>query len=238
MSVDGFVEGEWSEVVTFRADGNVGVGTSDPLEPFHVVGNGFVEGELFVGPSSKTQFALGVDEAGALSLRDVDGKSAITVTTARDGSVGLGVGDAKARLQAQGASARSGNGFVSSLDGALVTGEMTAFLHDLTVGDVFTAGISSKFVQSIESDTELHLSSAMEPFEMQMWSYQKAITLLTNAEGATEFVVTANGNVGIGSWIADERLTIESSESNAEVADVLFRTSSSEPVWISDDIQI
>ena len=54
--------------------------------------------------------------------------------------------------------------------------------------------------------------------------------MLTNSDGETEFVVTANGNVGIGSWIADERLTIESNEANREVADVLFRTATSEHV--------
>ena len=45
-----------------------------------------------------------------------------------------------------------------------------------------------------------------------VFEYEKAITRLSSKDGATEFVVTADGNVGIGSWIANERLTIESSK--------------------------
>jgi hypothetical protein len=224
-SIDGFVAGEWSEVVTFRADGNVGVGTSDPTESLHVAGNSYVEGDIFVGPAGGTQLAVSVDEAGMLSIGGRDGDAAISVSLESDGAVGLGVDDARARLHAQGSAIRYGIGMVSSSDGVAVLGSGTRFLEELNVGDLFAVMGSTRHVQSIESDNELHLSSGVEPFSESSFSFQKAITLMTSNGGETEFVVTADGNVGICSWISDERLTIESSDSNVEVADVLFRTS-------------
>ena len=59
----------------------------------------------------------------AVVQHDRDGRAAITVSSARDGSVGLGVNDAKARLHAQGAWPRHGEGLVSSIDGLVVTGQ-------------------------------------------------------------------------------------------------------------------
>ena len=46
-----------------------------------------------------------------------------------------------------------------------------------------------------------------------------------SAGSSTRLLGTADGNVGIGEWIADERVSIDSNAVNPEVVDVLFRTS-------------
>ena len=82
----------------FRADGNVGVGTTDPLKAMHIVGDEFVQGDVLIGPSAETQFGLSVSEAGTLSVLDVKGSEAMTISTDLDGSVGIGVSDAASQL--------------------------------------------------------------------------------------------------------------------------------------------
>ena len=64
FSVEGFVDESWNEVLTARADGNVGVGTWDPLEALHVVGNGYVEGDVLIGPAA-ARFKAGFDGEAA-----------------------------------------------------------------------------------------------------------------------------------------------------------------------------
>ena len=51
----------WNEIITFKADGMVGVGTVDPIASMHVVGNQMLEGKLFLAPQ-KPRFDLGPNE--------------------------------------------------------------------------------------------------------------------------------------------------------------------------------
>ena len=79
MSIEGYVSDEWSEVVSFRADGHVGIGTSAPEMALHVVGDELVEGKLVLG----SQFEFGVDEEGVLSVTDASGSVAMTISLVR-----------------------------------------------------------------------------------------------------------------------------------------------------------
>ena len=55
ISIDGYLgddpqgNSNWNEIMTIRADGKVGIGTSDPLDALHVIGKTYVEGSLKVG---------------------------------------------------------------------------------------------------------------------------------------------------------------------------------------------
>ena len=106
MSIEGYVSDEWSEVVSFRADGHVGIGTSEPEMALHVVGDELVEGKLVLG----SQFEFGVDAEGVLSVVDSNGASALTISTQWDGAMGVGVEEPQAQFHTEGAAIRAGEG--------------------------------------------------------------------------------------------------------------------------------
>ena len=97
------------------------------MEALHVVGNEFVEGGLFVGPSVESQFEFAVSESGALSVRDIAGSEAISISTELGGSVGVGISDPFAQLHVQGAGLRQGTGMVR-LESNSVHGKCIGFL--------------------------------------------------------------------------------------------------------------
>ena len=47
--IDTNMEPVWNEIMTLRADGHVGVGTKDPLDALHIIGNNYIEGNLKLG---------------------------------------------------------------------------------------------------------------------------------------------------------------------------------------------
>jgi len=226
MSIEGYVSDEWSEVVSFRADGHVGIGTSAPEMALHVVGDELVEGKLMLG----SQFEFGVDEEGMLSVSDASGSVAMTISTKSDGAIGVGVEVPQAQFHAAGGPVRTGSGVVGTVEGTSVFGVGTSFLEELHSGDVLHIAGETRVVESVVSDTELVLSSGLSDgiVDGAEFAYQKAIARLTTSEGTTEFVVSSEGQVGLGSHVGEERLTLGSLERSPEVVDVVFRSSSSE----------
>ena len=97
MSIEGYVSDEWSEVVSFRADGHVGIGTYDPLESLHIVGNGFVEGEILIGPLG-TRFAAGANGEALLHSEECSAEELRNGGTCATSHFALSVGDKRSFL--------------------------------------------------------------------------------------------------------------------------------------------
>ncbi|MBD2355996.1 tail fiber domain-containing protein [Tolypothrix sp. FACHB-123] len=166
-----------------------------------------------------------------LSLQTAD-KARMTLLQT-NGNVGIGIEKPLARLHNQGAAPLTGQGLITS-NVRTITGTGTTFTQDLNIGDIITvtngATSQSRVVTNIAADgNSLTINTPFVPAlttETQ-FTYQQPITRLADSNGITQLIVTARGNVGIGTSHPDldTKLHIQG---NVRVNGDLFQDSSRE----------
>jgi len=154
--------------LTIDADGKVGIGTSSPQSPLHILGGNWdlynSEGDFKIGDSSyrlKIGVARGGTGAGNVYMRAVGGSNALmlgsgtsTVMTIKDDNVGIGTGSPGARLDVLGKiriSDSSGNPLVE-------LGEGLDYAEGFDVSDKTTIAPGSVVVIDADNPGKLMVS--------------------------------------------------------------------------------
>ena len=116
------------------------------------------------------------------------------------GNVGINMTAPVAKLEAQGMTAASGTGNLSTSGTTTVTGGGgTAFTTQLHVGDTITASSQTRRVTAIASATSLTVDSVFSPdLSAAAFTYQQPTMRLDNSSGAAQMTINSQGNVGIG----------------------------------------
>ena len=117
------------------------------------------------------------------------------------GDVGVGTAQPSAGLHVQGTGPITGTGTLSST-GTTVTGTGTAFTTEVHPGDVLHVGGQAAIVAAVADDTTLTTEVAFDPpLTASVFSFEQSICRVTGSTGATQVVVNAYGNVGIGTTL-------------------------------------
>ena len=116
-----------------------------------------------------------------------------------NGSTGMGVTTPISKLHVQGAAAVTGTGTVSS-SGTTVTGASSAFTTQLNVGDIIIASGQTRTVTAITSATVLTTDIAFNPAigAGTAYTFQQPIARMANSAGTMQAVLSAQGNLGVG----------------------------------------
>jgi hypothetical protein len=167
-----------------------------------------------------------------LSLQTAD-KTRMTLLQT-NGNVGIGIAKPLARLHNQGAAPLPGPGLITS-NAKILTGTGTTLIQDLNIGDIVTVTngptSQSRLITNIAADGSSFTVNT--PFVPALpatgtsFTYQQPITRLADSNGVTQVIVTATGNVGIGTSHPDldTKLHIQG---NVRVYGDLFQDSSIE----------
>ncbi|MBW4644917.1 MAG: tail fiber domain-containing protein [Goleter apudmare HA4340-LM2] len=167
-----------------------------------------------------------------LSLQTADQTRMTLLQT--NGNVGIGIAKPLARLHNQGAAPLTGQGQISS-SGLVVTGTGTTFIQDVNIGDIITVTNGStnqlRLVTGIAaSGNSLTINAPFVPglpATGTAFTYQQPITRLADSNGVTQVIVTATGNVGIGTSRPDLDTKLHV-QGNLRVYGDLFQDSSIE----------
>jgi hypothetical protein len=161
-------------------------------------------------------------------LRDEDDRR-ITFPTLKDcfdksgdslnGSFGIGVRRARAKLHVQGEPAKNGTGTLSSND-TRVTGIGTQFVNELHPGDVITAANQQRSVVAVADDgTSFTVDRPFNPpLSGAGFTFQTPVIRLDDGDRQPQTVLNATGNLGIGTVAPEAKLTVQDSLSAARPA--------------------
>jgi hypothetical protein len=213
------------------SSGNVGIGTTTPVEKLEVYG-GIVAGNAtnatrqsgfsllrpndsqsrtFAIVENDTNLRIGGGAWGSINFWTVGASPGVKIDSS--GNLGIGTTTPTAQLHTVGNLSSALTGTVSvTAASTTVTGTSTAFTSELAVGDSIKIGSETFTVSAIASDTSLTLDSAHSAGASGATAYtDPSLFALHNGDSVSKLVVDNSGNVGIGTTTPTDKLTIDSS---------------------------
>ncbi|MBI5528137.1 MAG: hypothetical protein HY897_17535 [Deltaproteobacteria bacterium] len=152
--------------------------------------------------------AAGDTMTGAIGLPADGLKIGADQLVCKNGNLGLGVADPGSRLHVVGGGELGGTGVISS-SGTTVTGVGTKFTTEVLLGDIVAAQGQKRTVTAITDDTSLTTDTAFSPvLPATAFTYQRAAARITDSTGSSQVVIDALGNMGVGTAVPDEKLTV------------------------------
>ncbi|MDO6812710.1 hypothetical protein [Tenacibaculum soleae] len=178
--------------VTFKSNGNVGVGTTDPKAGLHVVGNRSVIAEgLFYfrntkAPVNKKNWYFSANNEGDFGLHAANDnygwRQSIFKVKGDSGYVGFGTSNPNSKLEVKGSKGS---------------------YHQMIVGGGVAAAIQ---LESKDNITQRPVISANDgDFSIQMWKNR-------NTWMSTPFTIESSGNVGFGTSNPNSKLEVKGSK--------------------------
>jgi Family of unknown function (DUF6519)/Chaperone of endosialidase len=131
------------------------------------------------------------------------------------GSLGVGVKEQQeilARLYIQGEASKTGTGTISSpQNGTQVIGSGTFFQKELHAGDIITADGQIRAIAISDNPPgtfTVNLPWTAEIPQGTHFNYQPPIAHFVSSNGATQLIINALGNLGIGTLVPTEKLEV------------------------------
>ena len=154
---------------------------------------------VFNGSAPSVAFKPQVDSTNAFSVTNASGTSILTVDSS-DTNVGINASTTPlASLQDQGTAAIAGTGTIAA-SATTITGTSTNFGVQVHVGDTFVSSGQTRVITAIASTTSATVSYAFNPAISAgtSYTYQQPIANFLTSSGTTDFMMAANGSVGLG----------------------------------------
>ncbi|MBJ6751585.1 hypothetical protein [Geomonas anaerohicana] len=153
------------------------------------------------------------DAASTVKLAVKDTSDVNLFQVAAGGNVAIGATTPTSSLTIKNKAEIAGTGVLNaSNNGNTITGVGTAFKSQLHIGDTITAAGQTRVVMTIPSDTSITVNAVLSPaLSSASFTYSpQSLVKLSDDVNNDKFVVTAGGNVGIGTSTPANALNVVS----------------------------